>query len=61
MLAICRDTWPLLLLGAALTFVLARYVEWWLGCTMPLIMAFLVAYFAFLRYGADGERRADLD
>lgn len=61
MLAICRDTWPLLLLGGVLTIVMARYVELWVGCAMPLIMLFLVVYFAFLRYGADGERRTDLD
>lgn len=60
-LAICRDTWWLLVIGGVLTAVIAVYVEWWLACAMPPILLFLVGYFAFLRYGADGERRTDLD
>ena len=50
-----------LLIGAALTAVVAIYVEWWLACAMPPIILFLVGYFAYLRYGADGVARTDLD
>lgn len=60
-LAICRDTWWLLVIGGALTAVTAVYVEWWLACAMPPIILFLVGYFAYLRYGADGVERTDLD